>query len=75
MNYGTVLGSKETSLSLRREVRSFEILIPDPFVSRGEGVYNTIALKLALQELYAFQISEQSWCILGRDTSDQLSER
>ena len=56
-------------------MRSFEILIPDPFVSRGEGVYNTIALKLALQELYAFQISEQSWCILGRDTSDQLSER
>ena len=40
MNYGTVLGSKETSLSLTREVRSFEILIPDAFVSRREGVYN-----------------------------------
>ena len=53
-------GPKETSLSLRREVRSFEILIPDPFVSRGEEVYNTIALKLPLQEFYAFQISELS---------------
>ena len=40
LNYGTVLGSKETSLSLRREVRSFEILIPDAFVSRREGVCN-----------------------------------
>ena len=43
-------GSNETSLSLRREVRSFEILIPDPFVSRGEGIYNTIALKLPIQD-------------------------
>ena len=54
MNYGTVLGSKETSLSLRREVSSFEILIPQAIVSRGEEVYNTIALKLPLQEIYAF---------------------
>ena len=60
LNYGTVLGSKETSLSLRREVSSFEILIPHAFVSRGEEVYNTIALKLPSQEFYAFHTSELS---------------
>ena len=44
-------GSKETILSLTREVRSFEILIPDAFVSRREGVCNKAFLDCAWQLL------------------------
>ena len=61
MDYWTVLGSKEISLSLRREVSCFEILIADAFVSRGEEVYNTIALKLPLQEFHAFQFRQVNY--------------